>query len=99
MDHVSEVAYWILSTVCVEAASVQQLGVRSLDAVNFFVGGSASWCFHQTHIVGSRPSCREGVPFVEVHRSLFGVDLVAEQRFVCVEVHQIGPCDAVSYFD
>ena len=34
--------------------------------------------------------------FVEVHRSLFGVDLVAEQRFVCVEVHQIGPCDAVS---
>ncbi len=26
MDHVSEVAYWILSTVCVEAASVQQLG-------------------------------------------------------------------------
>ncbi len=34
MDRVSEVAYWILSTVCVEAASVQQLGVRSLDAVN-----------------------------------------------------------------
>ncbi len=37
MDHVSEVAYWILSTVCVEAASVQQLGVRSLDAVNFLL--------------------------------------------------------------
>ncbi len=37
--------------------------------------------------------------FVEVHWSLFGVDLVAEQRLVCVEVHQIGPCDAVSYFD
>jgi hypothetical protein len=37
VDHVSEVAYWILSTVCVEAASVQQLGVRSLDAVNFLL--------------------------------------------------------------
>ncbi len=37
MDHVSEVAYWILSTVCVEAALVQQLGVRSLDAVNFLL--------------------------------------------------------------
>ena len=37
MDHVSEVACWILSTVCVEAASVQQLGVRSLDAVNFLL--------------------------------------------------------------
>jgi len=37
--------------------------------------------------------------FVEVHRFLFGVDLVAEQRLVGVEVHQIGPCDAVSYFD
>ncbi len=37
MDHVSEVAYWILSIVCVEAASVQQLGVRSLDAVNLLL--------------------------------------------------------------
>ena len=37
MDLVSEVAYWILSTVCVEAASVQQLGVRSLDAVNLLL--------------------------------------------------------------
>ena len=37
VDLVSEVAYWILSTVCVEAASVQQLGVRSLDAVNFLL--------------------------------------------------------------
>ena len=37
MDHVSEVAYWILSAVCVEAASVQHLGVRSLDAVNFLL--------------------------------------------------------------
>ena len=36
---------------------------------------------------------------VEVHRFLFGVDLVAEQRLVCVEVPQIGPCDAVLYFD
>ncbi len=42
VDHVSEVACWILSTVCVEAASVQQLGVRSLDAVNFFVGWDPS---------------------------------------------------------
>ena len=37
VDHVSEVAYWILSTVCVEAASVQHLGVRFLDAVNFLL--------------------------------------------------------------
>ncbi len=37
VDHVSEVAYWILSTVCVEAVLVQQLGVRSLDAVNFLL--------------------------------------------------------------
>ncbi len=35
VDLGSEGAYWILSTVCVEAAPVQQLGVRSLDAVNF----------------------------------------------------------------
>ncbi len=37
MDHVSEVAFWILSTVCVEATWVQQLEVRSLDAVNFLL--------------------------------------------------------------
>ena len=28
---------------------------------------------------------------VEVHRTLFGVDLVAEQRLVCMEVHEIDP--------
>ena len=28
---------------------------------------------------------------VEVYRTLFGVDLIAEQRLVCVEVHRIGP--------
>ena len=52
VDHVSEVACWILSTVCVEAASVQQWGVRSLDAIEccqLFVTDLAFWCFHQTH--------------------------------------------------
>ncbi len=45
MDHVSEVAYRILSTVCVDAASVQQLGVRSLDAVNFLLVGQRPGVF------------------------------------------------------
>ena len=36
---------------------------------------------------------------VEVHRTLFGVDLVAEQRLVCVEVHQIDPYMLLSEFD
>ena len=71
MDHVSEVAYWILSTVCVEAASVQQLGVRSLDAVNFCWWISVLVFSSDSLIVGSRPSCREGVPFVEVLQILF----------------------------
>ena len=72
MDHVSEVAYWILSTVLVEAASVQQLGVRSLDAVNFLLVDLSVLVFSSDSlIVGSRPSCREGVPFVEVLQILF----------------------------
>ncbi len=56
MDHVSEVAYWILSIVCVEAASVQQLGVRSLDAVNFLLVDQRPGVFIRLLIVGFRPS-------------------------------------------
>ena len=37
VDLVSEVAYWMLSTLVVEAASVQQVWGRSLDAVDFLL--------------------------------------------------------------
>ena len=72
MDHVSEVAYWILSTVCVEAASVQQLGVRSLDAVNFLLVDQRPGVFIRlidwwvsSEFVGKE------CPFVEVLQILF----------------------------
>ena len=56
VDHVSEVAYWMLSTVCVDAASVQQLGVRSLDAVNFLLVDQRPGVSSDSLIVGCRPS-------------------------------------------
>ena len=57
----------------VEAALVQQLGVRSLDAVNFCVGGSASWCFHQTHwLLGFVRVVGNECPLLRfVHQTLF----------------------------
>ena len=51
---------------------MQQLGVRPLDAVNFLLVDQRPGVFlSDSLIVGSRPSFREGVPFVEVHQILF----------------------------
>ena len=62
----------MLSTVCVEAASVQQLGVRSLDAVNVLLVDQRPGVFIRLiDCWVSSESFREWMPFVEVHQILF----------------------------
>ena len=50
---------------------MHQRGVRSLDAVNFLLVDQRPGVSSDSLIVGSRPSCREGVPFLEILQILF----------------------------
>ena len=65
------VRLWLMLFFEVAYCLSQQLGVWSLDAVNFCWWISVLVFSSDSLIVGSRPSCREGVPFVEVHQILF----------------------------
>jgi len=51
VDLVAEVAYWILSTVCCWSSIGAAVRGAIFRCCRLFVGGSASWCFHQTHLL------------------------------------------------
>ncbi len=71
VDLVSEVAYWMLSTLVVEAASVQQVWGRSLDAVDFLLVDQRPGVSSDSLIVGFHPSFLGVNAVVEIHQILF----------------------------
>ena len=67
VDHVSEVAYWILSTCLCWSSIGATVRGTIFGCCQLFCWWISVLVFSSDSlIVGSRPSCREGVPFVEV---------------------------------